>query len=75
MKFDLMPVETLEITKLFLQIFFQAEANSERYTPIRERFVGQIWDSAMDIEGIPDGLSKAITNNNVIQKSLERYLR
>ena len=53
---------------------FQIDKNLDRHGPLVDRFVGQIWDSGVDIYGIPDGVPMAITNNKIIQASLKKYL-
>ena len=46
-----------------------------QYQDLAKRFIGNIWDSGVDVEGIPFGVPKAVTDNENIQKSLEKYLR
>ncbi|KAA0203840.1 hypothetical protein HAZT_HAZT002329 [Hyalella azteca] len=46
----------------------------QRYGPLMDRFVGQIWDSPVDVEGIPSGVAKAITANKLLQSSIQSYL-
>jgi len=39
-----------------------------------DRFVGQIWDSAVDFNDIPDGVSRAISSNETIKAYIKKYL-
>ncbi|KAA0203844.1 hypothetical protein HAZT_HAZT002330 [Hyalella azteca] len=48
--------------------------DEERYSPVMERFAGQIWDSPVDLEGIPYGVAKAVTANKLLQSSIQSYL-
>ena len=49
------------------------------YADVRERMVGQIFDSPVDFEGVPSGFATVLTKNpmgrKMIQSSLEAYLR
>ena len=45
-----------------------------RHGPLMDRMVGQIWDSVVDVEGIPDGTSKAVTQNKHLQLYIRKYL-
>ncbi|MCL4115743.1 UNVERIFIED_CONTAM: hypothetical protein GTU68_044616 [Idotea baltica] len=58
----------------FCESMAKVEADRETHGPLLKRFVGQIWDSAVDIYGIPEGLPRAITTNKVLQKSMKKYL-
>jgi len=50
--------------------------NPQKYQPLIEQISGQIWDSVVDIEGIPVGAPKAIfPTNTVLRKSLEMYIK
>lgn len=50
-------------------------AQSEKYQPVCERIVGQVWDSAADIDDIPFGTARAIfPNNPKLQDMLRKYL-
>ena len=54
-------------------------ANAEKYSGLWERIRGQIFDSPVDFAGIPFGVSRAVSNNivvqNVIEQSLATYLK
>jgi len=49
-----------------------------QYKQLQDRFVGQIWDSPVDIQGIPTGMPSAISSNKLFRKGgkifLENYL-
>jgi len=48
----------------------------EKYKPVIDKIVGQIWDSVVDFEGIPTGLPKAVfPKNELLCSSLEKYVR
>lgn len=59
---------------VFTEVMVKVEKEFEKHGHLLNRFVGQIWDSAVDLEGIPYGTSRAITNNDTIQKSMQKYL-
>lgn len=47
----------------------------EKYQPLIDRFVGQIWDSVADFTEIPVGVPKAtFPRNPAIRSGLERYM-
>jgi len=47
----------------------------ERYDFIRERIVGQIWDSIVDIEGVTQGIGGALFPNNwLVRNLIEGYV-
>ena len=41
---------------------------------IPERVVGHIWDSPTDVQCLPIGVSKAATDNHMLQKIIHSYL-
>lgn len=46
----------------------------DRYRPIFERIVAQIWDSAADIPEIPVGFPKSVfPRNRILQNALRKY--
>ncbi|KAF2354518.1 Protein of unknown function DUF829 TMEM53 [Trinorchestia longiramus] len=59
---------------VFGESMVKMENNLKRYSPLMDRFVGQIWDSPVDLEGIPNGVAKAVTKNRLLQASIESYL-
>lgn len=52
----------------------QIDEDMEKHGHLLNRFVGQVWDSAVDMHGIPDGVPRAITNNVSIQRNIKKYL-
>uniref|UniRef100_A0A2P2I707 Transmembrane protein 53-like n=1 Tax=Hirondellea gigas TaxID=1518452 RepID=A0A2P2I707_9CRUS len=59
---------------VFCEGLVQMSNNMELHAPVLNRFVGQIWDSPVDVHGIPVGTSKAVTNNQILQTSIKKYL-
>ena len=53
--------------------------NPQSNGQLPDRIIGQIFDSPVDIQGVPFGVSRAVTDNkvlqNIIQSSLELYLK
>lgn len=50
--------------------------NAQKYNPILNQIRGQIWDSVVDMQGIPVGMPFAIfPNNALLRNSLEKYIR
>ncbi|KAL7645701.1 UNVERIFIED_CONTAM: hypothetical protein RMT77_002578 [Armadillidium vulgare] len=60
---------------LFCESMVKIVDNMDLHGPLLKRFVGQIWDSVGDIYQIPYGLPRAVTSNEVLQRSMEKYLR
>ena len=50
-------------------------ASAEAVRSLRPNVVGQIWDSAIDVEGIPDGISTASTTNPFYRDLIKWALR
>ena len=48
--------------------------NPDKYGGLRERIRGQIFDSPVDFQGIPFGVSRAVSDNPVVQKVVEQSL-
>jgi len=59
----------------FCEALVQVEADFERHGPLLDRIAGQIWDSGVDMSGIPVGVSKSLTRNKLLQPVLEGSLR
>ncbi|XP_064114848.1 transmembrane protein 53-like [Macrobrachium nipponense] len=59
---------------VFTELMVKVENDFKKHSPILNRMVGQIWDSPVDLEGIPFGTSRAVTNNVTIQRSIQKYL-
>lgn len=57
------------------ELLVKMRSQPDKYGGVADRIVGQIFDSAVDFNGIPVGMSKAITRNVLLQKSMETYLR
>uniref|UniRef100_A0A646QFE6 Transmembrane protein 53 n=1 Tax=Hemiscolopendra marginata TaxID=943146 RepID=A0A646QFE6_9MYRI len=57
------------------EMLVHVQNNLNKYQPVTNKIIGQIFDSAVDWDGIPQGFSKAVTDNKVMQKSLELYTR
>ncbi|XP_045600988.2 transmembrane protein 53-B isoform X2 [Procambarus clarkii] len=57
-----------------MELMVKIQNNMQKHGHLLNRFVGQIWDSGVDIEGIPIGVPRAITNNQNIQNNIKKYL-
>ena len=64
----------MQLPECVFDVLFQVEKDFDRHGVLMDRFVGQIWDSAVDIYGIPNGVSKAITNNKTLQFYIHKYI-
>jgi len=50
--------------------------NLPKYSPLLSSVKGQIWDSVVDMEGIPTGAPAAMFPNNAfLRKTVEKYIR
>ncbi|XP_018007698.1 uncharacterized protein LOC108665453 isoform X2 [Hyalella azteca] len=58
---------------LFCEGLVQIDRNFTQHGHLLDRFVGQIWDSGVDIYAIPDGLSK-IARSKASQKLIKHYV-
>lgn len=56
------------------EVMVKMEQEFQKHGHLLDLFVGQIWDSPVDLKGIPYGTSRAITNNVTLQKSMQKYL-
>ncbi|XP_042217760.1 uncharacterized protein LOC121863264 isoform X2 [Homarus americanus] len=59
---------------LAMEVMVKIHNNMQKHGHLLDRFVGQIWDSGVDIDGIPDGVPRAITNNKALQRNIKKYL-
>ena len=64
---------------VFGELLVKLLQNPEKYTTIPSRFQGLIFDSPVDMNGIPIGVSRAATQNRIYQKiihsALDLYLK
>lgn len=61
---------------LWGELLALVEKDKERFQPILNNIVGHIWDSAADMQDIPDGLPTAVfPNNSILQGTLRKYVR
>ncbi|RXG70364.1 hypothetical protein Avbf_01003 [Armadillidium vulgare] len=60
---------------VFSESMVKVSDDMDYHGPILKRFVGQIWDSGADIYQIPRGIPKSVSNNKLLQNSMEKYLR
>lgn len=57
------------------EVMVKMVAEKDRYDHIKDRVIGQIWDSAADISEIPIGLPLAVfPRNSVLQAALKQYI-
>ena len=58
--------------------FLNQVVNTEEYNPVKNRIIGQIFDSPVDFQGIPHGVSNAATKNPILRmlmkNGIESYL-
>ncbi|XP_063863418.1 uncharacterized protein LOC135102315 [Scylla paramamosain] len=59
---------------LFMEVLGKIDQDMKKHGHLLNRFVAQIWDSAVDMYGIPDGVPRAITNNVSLQRNIKKYL-
>ncbi|XP_059152736.1 transmembrane protein 53-B-like [Physella acuta] len=63
---------------MYGELLVKLGQNLDRYQSVRNRLVGQIFDSPVDFEGVPSGFSSVLVKNKLGQKliktSLETYL-
>lgn len=60
---------------LYGEMLTKMRHHPNKYGAVADRIVGQIFDSAVDYDGIQHGLPKAVTSNVVIQKLLSTYIK
>lgn len=57
----------------------EVEKDFEKHGHLLDRFVGQIWDSVVDVGGMPIGVARSVTDlkflQDYIQSALEWYLK
>ena len=59
---------------LYGEILHKICANPDKYSGLKERIRGQIFDSPVDFQGIPFGVSRAVSDNPVVQRIIEHSL-
>ncbi|XP_045601040.1 uncharacterized protein [Procambarus clarkii] len=57
-----------------MELMVKIQNDMQKHGHLLNRFVGQVWDSAVDIDGIPDGVPRAVTNNQSLQRNIKKYL-
>lgn len=58
------------------QVMAQMSQDMDKYQPVLDNIVGQIWDSPVDVEGISQGMGTAMFPNNwLLKTALEGYVR
>jgi len=55
---------------LFCEIMVKMDTEPGQYGPLLDRIVGQIWDSVVDVSGLPIGVARSVTSNPVLQRAL-----
>lgn len=55
---------------LYGELLVKLQLMPERYAHVRSRMIGQIFDSPVDVEGIPTGFSQILTKNRLLQSIL-----
>ncbi|KAK7071077.1 hypothetical protein SK128_024599 [Halocaridina rubra] len=59
---------------LFSELMVKVKNDMDSHGHLLSRFIGQIWDSGVDLQGIPEGLPTSITSNVALQNSMRKYL-
>lgn len=61
---------------LWAEVMVRMSLDLERYQPVIDRIIGQIWDSAADVTEIPVGLPRAVfPKNAVLQATVQKYIQ
>lgn len=61
---------------LWGELLALVEKDRERYQPVLKNIVAHIWDSAADMQDIPDGLPTAVfPKNSILQGTLRKYVK
>ena len=61
---------------LWAEVLVKMSHDQNKYQPVIDRIVGQIWDSAVDVREIPVGFPRAVFPKNlVLQATVEKYIR
>jgi hypothetical protein len=61
---------------LYGEVLNMMSQDTQKYGPVMNQIKGQIWDSVVDMEGIPVGMPRAVfPNNALLRNSLEKYIR
>jgi len=58
----------------FTEVLIKISANPEKYGSVRERFVGQVYDSPCELPGVREGVVQSLTRNKYMQEKLLRPL-
>lgn len=60
---------------LWGEVMVQMAQDKERYQPLIDRIVGQVWDSAADVTEIHKGVPAAVfPRNKVMANALSKYI-
>ncbi|XP_064084165.1 uncharacterized protein LOC135199967 [Macrobrachium nipponense] len=59
---------------MFGEVMVKMKNDMEKHGPLLNRFVGQIWDSGVDLQGIPEGLPTSLTSHEGLRASMRKYL-
>ncbi|XP_059481534.1 transmembrane protein 53 [Neocloeon triangulifer] len=61
---------------LWGEVLSIAQADEARFKPVMNNIVGHIWDSAADMQDIPDGLPAAVfPRNMMLQNAFRKYVK
>jgi len=61
---------------LWGEVMAIAEKDKTRFQPVMDNIVGHIWDSAADMQDIPDGLPSAVfPNNKLLRNTFRSYVK
>lgn len=59
---------------MFGEVMVKMKSDMEKHGPLLNRFVGQVWDSGVDLQGIPEGLPTSLTSHEGLRASMKKYL-
>ncbi|XP_042875380.1 uncharacterized protein LOC122255392 isoform X2 [Penaeus japonicus] len=59
---------------VFSEAMVHMMKNRREFGSLPERFVGQVWDCPVDLNGIPTGFPKAVTSNPLLQRLLRVFI-
>ncbi|XP_068226514.1 uncharacterized protein [Palaemon carinicauda] len=59
---------------MFGEVMVKMKKDMDKHGVLLDRFVGQIWDSGVDLQSIPEGLPTSITSHEGLRASMRKYL-
>lgn len=59
---------------VFSEAMVHVMKDRRQFDPLLQRFVGQVWDCPVDLNGIPTGFPKAVTSIPLLQRLLRAFV-